>query len=444
MAKAADILTRVKNYIAANALLSDRGRCIVALSGGADSVALLLMLRRLGYHVEAAHCNFHLRGDESDRDEEFVRNLCQERKVSLHIVHFATRDYASLHKVSIEMAARELRYKYFDQLRRDIGAEAVGVAHHREDSVETLLINLLRGTGLHGLTGISPRNGHIVRPLLCVSREEIEEYLKESEQTFVTDSTNLIDDVVRNKIRLDIMPLLRSITPAADANIFNTSQRLAEAAKVYDKAIGEQRTAVFRDNAIDIAALKQLPSPESTLYDILKDYGFTPATIVQIASNINAPTGRVFSSETHDLATDRGRLLIAKRHEPPHTMTLPEEGRYALSDGSVVTLTIEASSNISREKNTATLDADRVVLPLRIRVAKRGDRFVPFGMSGMKLVSDYLTDLKISVIDKRRQLVAEDATGKIVWLVGQRTSQTVAITAESQRTLRLTLECAKR
>ena len=168
---------KVADFIAKQGLLTPDGLHLVALSGGADSVALLLIMKHLGYRIEAVHCNFHLRGEESDRDEAFVKNLCSEQDIELHLIHFDTNEYAAVHQVSIEMAARELRYHYFEQLRQDIGAETICVAHHRDDAVETLLMNLMRGAGIHGLTGIHPKNGAVVRPLLGVSRDEIEEYL---------------------------------------------------------------------------------------------------------------------------------------------------------------------------------------------------------------------------------------------------------------------------
>ena len=204
-------LFKVDRSIMANALMQKDLLYLVALSGGADSVALLLSLKRLGFNVEAVHCNFHLRGEESDRDEKYCRNLCNNEGVRLHVVHFDTISYASLHKQSIEMAARNLRYSYFRQLASDIGAAGICVGHHIEDSVETLLINLIRGTGINGLTGIGMRNGIILRPLLEVTRQEIEEFLKKQGVSYVTDSTNLVDDVTRNRIRLNIMPLIREI-----------------------------------------------------------------------------------------------------------------------------------------------------------------------------------------------------------------------------------------
>lgn len=205
-----NFIQKVREYIQDQHLLtSTKELYLVALSGGADSVALLLSLRALGYQVEACHCNFHLRGEESNRDEQFCVKLCERLAIPLHRIHFDTRSYATLHKESIELAARNLRYRYFEQLRQDMNAEGICVAHHRDDSVETVLINLVRGTGINGLTGISSRNGNILRPLLCVNKEEILAYLEEKNESYITDSSNLVDDVVRNKIRLRILPLLK-------------------------------------------------------------------------------------------------------------------------------------------------------------------------------------------------------------------------------------------
>ena len=214
---------KISDYISKHSLLSRDALHLVALSGGADSVALLRILRDLDYQIEAAHCNFHLRGAESDRDEAFVRQLCDSLGIKLHLIHFDTETYASVHQVSIEMAARELRYGYFRSLCKDIGAETVCVAHHRDDAVETFLMNLLRGSGIHGLTGIRPKNGQIVRPLLCVGRQDILDYLHSIGQDYVTDSTNLESIVLRNKLRLQVLPLLKQLNPKAVENIDKTA-----------------------------------------------------------------------------------------------------------------------------------------------------------------------------------------------------------------------------
>lgn len=424
---------RVGAYIEKEGLLPKKGLHIVALSGGADSVALLLVLKQLGYDVEAAHCNFRLRGEESDRDEQFVKALCLQNKVPLHIIHFDTKAYAELHQVSIEMAARELRYRYFEQLRQDIGAEDVCVAHHQDDAVETLLMNLIRGTGIHGLTGIRPRNGHIVRPLLGISRAEIVSFLDNLHQPYVTDSSNLVPDVVRNKIRLEVLPLLQTINPAALENIAKTAQRMAEAEKVFNASVASFLASVT--STIDTADLLKQPSPEYLLYELLTPLGFTPSQVEQTFEALTGPSGRTFQSPTHELVIDRGRLVVEKRQEPLPSLRIPEPGTYCYYNDRKFRITLSDDVVVSRNPECATLDADKVDFPLNVRPVQAGDRFHPFGMKGTRLVSDYLTDLKQTLFEKRRQLVVCDANGSIVWLVGRRTDQRVAVSAATRQVL---------
>ena len=437
------MVQRVRAYINQHQLLSTEGLHIVALSGGADSVGLLLCLKELGYRVEAVHCNFKLRGDESDRDERFVTALCQQHDTPLHIVHFDTRSYAELHHVSIEMAARQLRYRHFEQLRNDIGAETICVAHHQDDSVETVLLNLVRGTGMEGLTGIKPSNGHIVRPLLCLRRHDIEQWLQQRGQDYVTDSTNLVADVQRNRMRLEVIPLLEQLNPGAADNIARTARWMTEASHVYDAAIETALRALVKDGSISTTDLLSQPSPECVLFEWLTPYHFSPATITAIHEKIRSqggelPQGLQWLSATHQLVTHNHRLIVAPRHEERPTLRMPETGNYhydSLSSFSVKTLD---TNMISRDSDTATLDADSVVFPLTVRPAQPGDRFVPFGMKGSKLVSDFLTDAKLSPIDKQRQLIIADASDRIIWLVGRRPDARCCVSPQTRRTLMIT------
>lgn len=434
------MLSKVADFIEKHDLLSKEDLHIVAVSGGADSVALLLVLKQLGYRVEAAHCNFQLRSDESNRDEMFVQNLCKENDVPLHIIHFDTKFYAETHQVSIEMAARGLRYRYFEQLRQDIGAADISVAHHRDDAVETLLMNLLRGTGIHGLTGIRPHNGHIVRPLLGVNRKEIEEFLDSIGQSYVTDSTNLVDDVVRNKLRLNVLPQMKMINPKAANGIYRTAQRMAEAEKVFDAAIQSAKKRVsMSDGSIEISALKQEPSPEYLLFEMLTPLGFSPDSIEQIATCLDGPTGRYFSSETHELVFDRGRLIIQERQTTQSDLRIPEPGTYIYGQQRL-RIEQQEGAQISKDAAVATLDAALVAFPLILRPVCEGDRFVPFGMTESRLVSDYLTDIKVNLLDKRRQLVVCDAKEAIVWLVGRRTDNRFRISNDTKTTLRIVID----
>ena len=434
---------KVADFIAKQGLLRHEGLYLVALSGGADSVALLLILKDLGYRIEAAHCNFHLRGEESNRDEEFVKELCKEKAIPLHLIHFETKEYASLHQVSIEMAARELRYGYFRQLRQDIGAEKVCVAHHRDDAVETLLMNLMRGSGVHGLTGIRSNFGEIVRPLLVVSRQEIEDYLYSIGQCFVTDSTNLVDDVMRNKIRLNVLPLLEQINPSVAENIGKTARFMQETEKVVEAAIKHQQEKLIEHNAqketVAITQLRQLPSPELFLYEWLAKKGFNTTQVEQLAEHLEGTSGRVFETQDYALLIDRDHLVLAPRKAPTRSLRIPEEGRYRLDEGCCIDVKYKENISISRSNDCVTIDKAKVKFPLTVRPIENGDFFIPFGMTGRKLVSDYLTDLKCSLFEKQSQLVVTDREGQIIWLVGKRTDNRVRVTEQTKEIMQIAL-----
>lgn len=437
---------RVAAFISAHGLFSACGKYIVALSGGADSVALLRIMCSLGYNVEAAHCNFHLRGDESGRDEAFCVELCERMGICIHRIHFDTREYASLHKVSIEMAARDLRYRYFEQLRADIGADAICVAHHQDDNVETILLNIIRGTGVSGLTGMSPRNGDVIRPLLCVGRKDIMEYLGGLNQDFVTDSSNLVDDVQRNKLRLNVIPLLEEVNPAVKSNILNMSRWVGEASAIVGCSLSEIKKKVIKFGGfveIDIPALEAFPSPEYLLWDILKDYGFNSSQVIGISANLHLETGKTWLSATHELVINRNKLLLTPIDEISClSKKIPEVGTYVF--GRSVKLRIEKTVitdgyTISRQSEKVCLDASKVRFPLVVRNVVSGDRFVPYGMKGTKLVNDFLSDQKVPLPLKRRQLVVTDADGNIVWVVGRRPDGRFCLSKSSVAAIEISL-----
>ena len=422
------MLSKVKDYIKKHKLLSLSDLYIVALSGGADSVALLLLLDEMGYKVHALHCNFHLRGEESDRDERFCEDLCLKKNIPFHRIHFDTLMYAETHKMSVEMAARELRYRYFEQLRKDIGAEGICVAHHQDDTVETVLLNLVRGTGLRGLTGIQPRNGAILRPLLCVTRTEIEAYLATKQQDYVTDSTNLETDFVRNKIRLQVVPLLRQLNPAVSENIVRTAEHLTEAQKVLDAVVDTYKGS----NQLDLCALQQVGSAEYIVFEWLKQYGFNGSQVQQV---ISAETGSIFSSPTgYEVLKDRDRLLVEPTIMAFTPIRIPEEGTYVLPDDRRLNVR-RSNPFVSKDSHEATLDARQVRFPLTVRRVEEGDWMIPYGMTGRKLLSDLMTDLKMSLFDRRRQLVVVDTQGAVVWAIGLRTDHRCSVTDATQEVI---------
>lgn len=416
----------VTQFIEKEKLFTLKDKILVALSGGADSVALLHLLLALGYTCEAAHCNFHLRGKESDRDEEFVRKLCKQLYIPLHIVRFETMQYATEKRISIEMAARELRYQWFAELKKECNASAIAVAHHQDDSVETLLLNLIRGTGIGGLLGIRPKNGDIVRPLLCVSREEIIGYLNEIRQEYVTDSTNLQDEYTRNKIRLNLLPLMAEINPSVKESIVATSNYLNEAAILYNKGIADGRQRVSTPEGIHIGRLLKEPAPKALLFEILHPLGFNSAQIEDVFNSLTGQPGKQFRSKEWRIIKDRELLLTIKEKKEndtaPSFKLVMEESEYT------------PDFIIPREKDKVCFDADKLKGGLTIRRWQQGDVFVPFGMKGQKRVSDYLTDRKKSLVEKEQQWVL-CCGDDIAWLIGERTDNRFRIDETTRRAI---------
>lgn len=413
---------KVIQYIEQHQLFSIKDKVLVALSGGADSVALLYLLMQNGYTCEAAHCNFHLRGSESDRDEAFAKDLCSHLNVKLHIRHFDTRQIAIERHISIEMAARELRYQWFEEVRKESQSDVIAVAHHQDDSVETLLLNLLRGSGIHGLRGIRPQNGYVVRPLLNLSRKEIIDYLKSIGQTFVTDSTNLQDEYTRNKIRLQLLPLMQEINPSIKETLAKTALHLNDAATIYNIGIEEGKKRVLTPEGLSIDNLLKEPAPQALLFEILYPMGFNATQIDDIFKSLQKTSGKRFYSDKWLVVKDRKQLifsLLGKNNFP--TLDIKE-------------VTIDESFVIPREKTIACIDVDKLKAPLSMRRWQQGDWFIPFGMKGRKKVSDYLTNQKYS-LPQKEQLWVLCCGNDIVWLIGERTDNRFRIDSQTNKAL---------
>ncbi len=421
------ITRRVLQFIEDKELIRENDKVLVALSGGADSVALLRILISLNYTCEAAHCNFHLRGEESNRDEAFVRALCKDLKISLHVIHFDATQHAADNKISIEMAARELRYNWFAEIKQQSGANVIAIAHHQDDSVETMLLNLIRGTGINGLLGIRARNGDIVRPFLSVSRKDIVGYLNEIKQEYVTDSTNLCDEYTRNKIRLKIIPAMKEINPSINNSLIDAAEHLSDSALVYNTVIEEGKERVLSAKGININLLLQEISPKALLFEIFHPLGFNSSQINNIFRSLYGQPGKQFISSTGvRVLKDRTMLLIDNGNLPDND-TPPfqlEMERIPWSESFV----------IPRNKNTACFDADKLTFPLNTRKWKHGDAFVPFGMENKKLVSNYLTDRKFSLIAKENQWVLCSGNN-IAWLIGERTDDRFRVDEDTEEVL---------
>lgn len=434
------ILERVKQYIEDKQLLSGGERVIVGLSGGADSVALLDMLICLGYKCVAAHCNFHLRGAESDRDASFVEKLCEEQGVDLYKVEFDTSEYAKNNAISIEMAARELRYKWFEELCTSLDISHIAVAHHRDDSIETVLLNLTRGTGIRGLTGIPPKNGRIVRPMLSISRYDILDYLNNRNLKFVEDSTNSEDIYTRNKIRLNVIPFLESINPSVREAINRTSEHLSQVANIYNAYIEHAKMQIMDGNRIKIEELLKLIEPEAILFEILSDYGFNSAVIKQVFESVDGIPGKKFYADEYMLVKDRESFIIDKISEnnEDEVFYINENNRSLTNP---VKFKIELLANnpefiIEKKNNILYLDKGKLKYPLILRRWQQGDWFIPFGMTGRKKLSDYFSDNKFSLLDKENVWVLCSG-GDIVWLVGHRSDNRYRITEKTTEILKI-------
>lgn len=452
---------KVKNYIRSQQLCRSSDRLIVGVSGGADSVALLRLLLQMGYSVEAAHCNFQLRGEESERDERFVEELCRVLHVRLHVKRFDTNSYAVEKKVSIEMAARDLRYAWFRELLKERGAAAIAVAHHQEDNAETVLLNLLRGTGLSGLCGMQSRNGDVIRPLLETSREDIENYLSYLKQDFVTDSTNLEAQCYRNKIRLNIIPAMQSINPSVVASIVETAHHLKDVRSMVDKSLqeAERRCKLKLDSGtslsmgckVNIHQLQCEDAPRLLLYYILSPYGFNSTQIGEIYASLSGEAGKLFeSSKGWTLLKDRSFLLIRSaikdESEVDRLLLLDVPSVHSPLDIEkegvsfhVERLVMTDCFVIPHKKSYACLDAGKLPSALYIRRWRQGDRFTPFGMKGTKLLSDYMTDCKFSLFQKEEQMVLVDGNDRIVWVVGERIDDNYKIDGHTKEVLQLSV-----
>lgn len=423
----------VRAYIEKQQLLSGDGPVLVGLSGGADSVALLALLVQLDYPCVALHCNFHLRGDESVRDEQFAREMARTLDVPFYKIDFDTTAYGAEHHLSIEMAARELRYNWFEEMRLRLGAQAIAVAHHRDDSVETVLMNLVRGTGIRGLGGIRPKNGYVVRPLLAVSRSEILDWLVEQRLSYVTDSTNLSDAYTRNFIRLRVLPLLEELNPSVKAAIARTADHLAETEAIYLHVVEKARRELLEEDfRIPIARLMEYPSPATILYELLKPYGFTRQVADDVFRSLTGESGKMFYSPDYRLLKDREYLLLSpvkKEEEQEYTFTaddIVEEIWRGPVELSFFKSVITTDFCFRKDKHIAYFDYDKLSFPLTLRKWKEGDWFIPFGMKGRKKLSDYFSDHKFSRMDKEQTWLLCSGEN-ILWIVGERSDNRYCI-----------------
>ena len=437
--------TKVSEYITKHNLFTKDDRLLIGISGGRDSISLSLILKDLGYNIALAHCNFRLRGKESDTDEEFVLNFAKQEKIKIFNTHFDTEKIAQKKHMSIQMVARELRYNWFGKIRQENYYQYIAIGHNQDDLVETFFINLIRGTGIEGLTGIKAQNGTIVRPLLGTSRLEIDQYIKRKQIKYREDSSNASTKYIRNKLRHNIIPEFRSIASSFDQTMIANIERLEQAKQVYKNEIESQKQKImvqFSDTCkINIQKLQALVSPSTYLFEFLKPYGFSAGTIQDIEGALNSESGKRFYSKTHQLIKDRSYLILEKRRESSDKITFFGLEAQEIHDPICLKINIIEKQNfqLSKAKTIASLDLEKLKFPLQIRPWQHGDFFMPLGMNRMKKLSDFFIDNKKSLSEKDNAFVVV-SKNDIVWVVGERIDDRYKITDATKKILHLQLD----
>lgn len=440
------VFERFKSFITRNDLFNERDKILLAVSGGIDSSVMADLFIKAGYDCGIAHCNFKLRGIESDRDEEFVVELARKFNLPVYTTVFDTENYAASNNLSIQMAARELRYHWFEHIRQQNSYDYIAIGHNSNDIVETFLMNLSRGTGIKGLTGIEPKNENIVRPLLFASRNEIKFYSIENNVLFREDSSNYIIKYTRNKIRHNLLPIFQEINPGFNNTIIENIQRLKYVEKIYYNDIEQKSELVVskkNNNVyINIAELQKLDEHKNYLFEFLQPYNFTNLILDDIDSSLNKTSGKVFYSATHKLVKDRKFLIITRISEHNTSRFYIDEDTEYISkpiEMSIVVHKNDIDFIIPENSDIACIDFNMVQFPLMIRKWEKGDYFMPLGMNQLKKVSDFLVDNKLSLIDKENLWILLSGN-LIVWIIGKRIDERFKITANTENIITFNLK----
>ena len=435
------MLSKLQNHIDKNLPFLKGKKLLLAVSGGIDSMVLLHLLKQLHFDISAAHCNFKLRGEESGGDENFVKSVCSDSEIKLYVNHFNTEEYADLHKQSIQVSARKLRYDWFDELLENEGFDYLLTAHHLDDSAETFLINFTRGTGLEGLTGIPERNAKIVRPLLNFSREEIENYAKDTAIQWREDSSNASDKYLRNKLRHDILPVLKELNPGFLSSFQQTLENLQQAQSMVDDASRIVYRKVVEDVAnqkrIRLKELKILPNYQAYLYQWLKPFGFTAWN--DIYDLVEAQSGKQIFSGKYRLLKDREVLILEALSENENEKYFIEENQTEIEHPIPMKISYVTNVTVTGSSEIIFVDKDSLKFPLVFRKWQEGDYFYPFGMTGKKKVSKYFKDEKFSLIDKENAWLLCSGN-EIVWIVGKRADRRFSVTKTTQTILKFELK----
>ncbi|MFP4047553.1 MAG: tRNA lysidine(34) synthetase TilS [Bacteroidales bacterium] len=437
------MIDRFLEYCSQHQLYAEQDKILLGVSGGVDSMVMLDLFLKAEVKVGIAHVNFQLRGNEADDEQDFVRKYAMNKDIAFHTVAFDTHDYANEKGVSVQVAARQLRYNWFEEIRRKHGYSCVAVAHNKNDEVESLLINLTRGTGIRGITGIKPKQNSVIRPVLFAERKEIMEYASLHNVPFKEDSSNLSVKYSRNRIRHNIIPEFENINPRFIHTVTENIERFQSVCNIYDQWISEVKNDIVTwENEtvyIDIEALKNYEEKNTILFEILREFAFTKEVTKEIFKSVDSDSGKCFYSQSHKLIKDRQYLIVAPLQQV-------EQRRYYIEKGTEqvtfpVTMTLrEVEKNgdyiIPKDRNIASLDYDKLVFPLIIRKWEKGDYFKPLGLNHYKKLSDFFIDRKYSLVDKERVWLLTSGE-KIVWVIGDRIDDNFKVTPYTRKVLQV-------
>ncbi|MBO6025346.1 MAG: tRNA lysidine(34) synthetase TilS [Bacteroidales bacterium] len=450
------MLDQFQAYINRYHLIAEGDKLILALSGGIDSMVLADMLQKAKVEFVAAHCNFHLRGAESDGDDWFVRKFAEKRGIQCFVKHFETEKYAAKYGISIEMAARDLRYAWFEQLRRQLGYDKIAVAHHADDQAETFFINLLRGAGIRGLKGMQPQNGVIIRPLLWASREQIRKYAVENHVVWREDHTNVESVYLRNRIRNQLLPVFDELQPGARQGLYKSLEHLASENELYRALLKEKLSNLvevqggvsviarrddeaIQNNTLDCHATLAMTKSEQLLFEWLRQYRFNTDQCHFIFEAMESGIGNKYYSPTHQLVIGRNELQLSEIKpivDEEIAIQIGEEEIHLPLNLCFSKLDNSADFFIDKSPEVAQLDFDKIQFPLTLRHWQHGDRFHPLGMNGSKLLSDFFVDQKFTEWQKQNVWLLVSSNGDILWVVGYRIDERYKVTSETKTVFR--------
>jgi tRNA(Ile)-lysidine synthase len=413
-------------FIEQNTLFTPNSKILAGVSGGMDSVLMTHLLKAAGFNFGIAHCNFQLRGDEALRDQEFCNSLANQLRVPFHTINFDTRNYAADNKVSIQMAARELRYQWFDAVCQQSDFQLVALAHHQNDTIETILLNLTRGTGIAGLHGILPKNGRLVRPMLFLNRDEIATIVADNNLTYVEDSSNVSTKYARNKIRLEVIPKLKELNPSLEKTFENNLKHFRDLEILLENQVDGLRKTLIKHGPDGMYLLldevKQLNPVRLLLFKLLQEYGFNETSVDDLVSVLDKHSGRVFESDRFILILDRDRLMLQKKTSGELEVVLIAEKTHEVYYGNYKLNLLHDDSPLIVKDNpmAVSIDSALLIFPLTLRAWREGDYFYPLGMKGRKKLSDFFIGQKIALHQKNEIPLLVNGNGDVMWAGGYR------------------------